>query len=254
MADLEERDYEAEATEQGWNPDFEGDNKVDAQTFVEKGEKIAGIATSKNRKLESRIQVLESSNQAMLAANKDFGAYKDGQLAKEKQKSADLLAELEARRATAVNDADGAEFTRVDREIQQVRDDLSVPEPNSEPNREPDVIGQAWLLNNDWYNTNPKLHTYADAVSDEIVQSGYVGGSPAYYEQLSRRVKDDFPEEFESKRKAPTVETGGILEVKSDSNDQTYDNLPPEDRAHCDRFIAAGHTTKESFLASYEWE
>lgn len=249
----EERNYEVEATEQGWNPDFEGDNKVDAKTFVEKGEKIAGIATSKNRRLESRIQVLESSNQAMLAANKDFGAYKDGQLAKEKRKSADLLAELETRRATAINDADGTEFTRVDREIQQVRDDLSAPAP-TEQNREPDVIGQAWLLNNDWYNTNQKLRTYADAVSDEIVNSGYVGGSPAYYSQLSKRVKDDFPEEFESKRKAPTVETGGILEVKSDSNSKTYDNLPSEDKAHCDRFIAAGHTTKESFCASYDWE
>lgn len=253
--DEENRNYEAEAKEQGWNPDFEGDNKVDAQTFVEKGEKIAGILKSKNTRLENRIQILESSSQAMLAANKDFGAYKDGQLAKEKQKSADLLAELETRRATAITDADGAEFTRIDREIQQVRDNLSVPKPNAEPTNGPDVIGQAWLLNNDWYNTNRKLHTYADAVSDEIVESGYVGGSSAYYSELSRRVKEDFPEEFESKpQRQPSVETGGTLEVKSDSNSQNYDNLPPEAKAACDRYVASGHSTKESYCASYDWD
>ena len=80
--DEENRNYEAEAKAQGWNPDYEGENKVDAKLFVEKGEKIAGILKSKNTRLEDRIQILESSNQAMLAANKDFGAYKDGQLAK----------------------------------------------------------------------------------------------------------------------------------------------------------------------------
>lgn len=248
----EERNYEAEATEQGWNPDFEGDNKVDAKTFVEKGEKIAGIATSKNKRLEGRIQVLESSNQAMLAANKDFGAYKDGQLAKEKDKNANLLAELEAQRTTAINDADGASFTRIDREIQEVRKDLDAPE-QTEPTREVDVIGQAWLLNNSWYNTDSKLHIYADAISDELVAEGYVGGSPAYYEKLSERVKDDHPEKFESKRKAPAVEAGGILGTKPDSNDHTYDNLPADAKAACDRFIATGHTTKESYCESYEW-
>ncbi len=248
----EDRNYEAEATEQGWNPDFEGDNKVDAKTFVEKGEKIAGIATSNLRRLEEKFQVLESSNQAMLAANKDFGAYKDGQLAKEKEKNANLLVELEAQRATAITDSDGITFARVDREIQEVRKDLDAP-VQTEPTTEPDLIGQAWLVSNGWYNTNRKLHIYADAISDEIVAEGYAGGSPAYYSELSKRVKDDHPEEFETKRKASTVETGGILENKSDSNDHTYDNLPADAKAACDRFIATGHTTKESYCESYEW-
>ena len=251
MAD-EARDYEAEAKEQGYNPNYDGDNKVDAKTFVERGEKFVGIANSKLRRLEEKFQVLEASNQAMLAANKDFGAYKEGQLAKEKQKSANLLAELETRRATAINEADGVEFTKVDREIQQVRDDIKEPAPQLR--NETDVLGQAWLLNNDWYNTNRKMRLYTDAISEEVVASGFVGGSAAYYAELTRLAKADFPEEFESKQTKPAgVEQGGTLEVKSDSEDHTYENLPAEDRAACDRFIAAGHTTKESYCASYDW-
>ncbi len=60
------RDYVAEATEQGWNPDFEGDKKVDAKTFVEKGERIAGIAQSQRERdkvyFEGKIAKLESSH------------------------------------------------------------------------------------------------------------------------------------------------------------------------------------------------
>ena len=251
MAD-EERDYKAEALNQGWNPDYEGDNKVDAQTFVEKGEKIAAIATSKNRRLEDRIQILESSNQAMLAANKDFGVYKDGQLAKEKEKNADLLAELEVRKAAAITESDGVEVVKLDREIHQVRNDLREPEP--QPNNGPDVLGQAWLLNNDWYKTNQKLRRYTDILSDEVVADGYVGGSSAYYTELTRRVKADHPEEFESKKQTnATVEAGGTLEVKPDSKDHTYENLDADGKAACDRFVASGHSTKESYCASYDW-
>ncbi|RLC55297.1 MAG: hypothetical protein DRI30_07825, partial [Chloroflexi bacterium] len=64
----EERDYEAEAVEQGWNADFDGPNKTDAKTFVERGEQIAGILKSKNKKLEDRLHKLE-------AANVQFGEY-----------------------------------------------------------------------------------------------------------------------------------------------------------------------------------
>ena len=252
--DEENRDYEAEAKEQGWNPDFEGDKKVDAKTFVEKGEKIAGILKSKNTRLEDRIQILESSNQAMLAANKDFGAYKDGQLAKEKEKNADLLAELEVRKATAITESDGPEVVRLDREIDGVRNDLREPAP--QPNNGPDVIGSAWLMNNDWYNTDRTLRVYADDISEEIVQSGFVGGSPAYYTELTRIVKEDFPEEFDSKRKASTVEAGGILDNKSkpDSKAHVYENLDAEGKAACDRYIKSGHSTKESYCASYDWD
>ena len=154
----EDRDYEAEAKEQGWKPqeEFTGpeDKWTDAQTFVEKGEKIAGIAMAqrdgfkeKNARLEARVQRLEIDN-------KQFGEYQKNLLTKEKSRNADLLAELEGRRATAITDGDGAEFTRLDREIQQTRDDIRQPVTNGQ---DIDPLGQAWLLNNDWYNTNQSI-------------------------------------------------------------------------------------------------
>ena len=58
--DVVERDYEAEAVKEGWNADYDGPNAKSAQEFVESGEKIAGIAVSKARKLEKTVEGLNA--------------------------------------------------------------------------------------------------------------------------------------------------------------------------------------------------
>ena len=243
----EERDYVAEATEQGWNPDYEGDNKVDAKVFVEKGERIAGIMKSRLDRQDSQIRQLQQSN-------KDFGEYQGALLAKEKSRNAELLAKLETQRATAVTDADGAEFTRVDREIQRVREDLNAPEPRNNGGNQLDPLQQAFLLNNEWYNTNEKLATYADGVAEQVINSGYTG--PAYYSELTRRVKDAFPEEFQNKRQtqANTVESGGELETKGSEIERSYANLPADAKKACDGFVKDGFTTQDEYVANYEFD
>lgn len=246
---MAERDYEAEAKAQGWNPDPDSlpDGKwVDAETFVEKGDKIAGILKSRLDRQERQIGQLTDDNKA-------FGEYQKTLLDKAKAESASRLAELEALRAMAITDADGAEYTRVDREIQKVRKDLDAPEPQGNGKQELDVLAQAWVLNNDWYNSNPKLHTYADGLADVVLAEGYNG--PAFYSELTRRVQEAFPEEFQNKRQTQsnTVEKGGELETVA-SDARTYENLPPEAKTACDRFVKGGFTTKEDYIATYEWE
>ena len=102
---MEERDYEAEATEQGWNPDFDGPNKTDAKTFVEKGEKIAGIANKRVKTLEDRIHRLEDSN-------KQFGEYHKQTLEQQRKESEKQIHTLQAEVAQAVTDGDGQAYTR----------------------------------------------------------------------------------------------------------------------------------------------
>jgi len=249
MADTE-RDYESEAKEQGWSSDKEGlpEGKwVDAQTFVEKGERIAGIMKSRLDRQDSQIRKLQDDN-------KSFGEYQNALLAKEKSRNAELLAKLETQRSTAINDADGAEFTRVDREIERVRKDLSAPDPRSNGENQLDPLQQAFLLNNEWYQNNEKLATYADGVAEQVINSGYTG--PAYYTELTRRVKDAFPEEFQNKRQtqANTVESGGELETKDSTAAHTWENLPADAKKACDDFVSSNITTREEYLETYEWD
>ena len=247
----EERDYVAEATRQGWREDYDGDNKTDAQTFVEKGERIAGIAQSnaarEKTQFENRIAKLE-------AANKEFGEYKDGQLERSESRNKELLSELSRKRAQAVTDNDGEEFYKADREMEQVRESMDAPPPQPNGGNQPNPLFDAWLINNDWYNADPMLKAIADGVEGQIAGEGYSG--PAYYSEVTRRVKEMSPDSFGNKRQSgsTSVEAGGELDVKPDSSAHSYDNLPPEAKAACDKFVAAGISTKESYVSTFEWD
>ena len=121
MADeeeVQERDYVAEAEEQGWKED----GPLDAQAFVEKGEKIAGILKSKNDRLENRIESLEQSN-------RQFGEYHKQTLEKQKQKNSERISELEGDLAQAITDSDGSAAVKTQREIDSLREeDVSPPD------------------------------------------------------------------------------------------------------------------------------
>ena len=252
----EDRNYEQEAQEQGWKPEADWNNPdkqwIDAQTFVEKGERIAGIARSKAERdkvqFENRIAKLE-------ATNKEFGEYKDAQLARSEARNKDLLSELSRKRSQAVTDNDGEAFYKADREYEEVRDNMNAPPPpQSNGGDQPNPLFDAWLINNDWYNDDPKLRAIADGIEGQIAQRGYTG--QAYYDEVTRKVKEMSPDSFGNKKRSGTtgVEPGGELETKPASNAHTYENLPSEAKAACDRFVAGGATTKESYCSTYEWD
>ncbi|KKK62821.1 hypothetical protein LCGC14_3000520, partial [marine sediment metagenome] len=189
----EDRNYEQEAQEQGWKPESDWNNPdkqwIDAQTFVEKGERIAGIARSKAERdkvqFENRIAKLE-------AANKEFGEYKDGQLARSEARNKDLLNELSRRRSQAVTDNDGEAFYKADREFQEVQDSMNAPPPSSNGGNQPNPLFDAWVINNDWYNADPALRAIADGIEGQIANEGYQG--QAYYSEVTRRVKELSPD------------------------------------------------------------
>ena len=113
----EERDYEALASEQGWTPKegWKGDPDkwVDAETFYDRGEQIAGILKSKNAKLEDRLNRVEQSS-------KQLGDHFKKTIEAQRKKSAETIQELEAKVAQAVNDSDGDSYQRLNREIGMV--------------------------------------------------------------------------------------------------------------------------------------
>jgi len=238
-----DRNYEEEASRQGWKPEGE----LDAQAFVEKGEKIAGILKNKNERLENRIQSLESSN-------KEFGEYQKKQQDKLKNENARLLSELEAQRATAITDGDGQAFTRLDREIDHVKQGLqeSLP-PNG--NAQFDQMANAWAQSNPWYATDNILRAYADGISTQIDQEGWTGQSR--FDEITRRTEEQFPQKFgnpNQNRQTSVEESGKQIETVESKNAKTYGNLPKDAKASCDRFVADGFMSKEDFVSAYEWE
>jgi len=242
-----ERDYEAEASEQGWTPkeDWKGDPEkwTDSKTFVERGEKIAGILKSRLDKQDAKIQSLQD-------ANKKFGEYHKQTLEAQREKTAKTIAELEVQVAQAVTDGDGQAYTRHNRELNDLKTALPEPDNSVEAWNEQ---SQQWVGDNPWYNTNRKLGRFADGIAEEVIAEGYRG--TAYFSELTKRVKDEFPEEFENPNKStPNVVEEGGQRSTTNSKAHTYENLSREEKRVCDGFVAEGFMTREDYVANYEWE
>ena len=201
------------------------------------------MATARAKKLESRIEHLED-------ANRQFGEYHKKTLEQQKQKTAERIAELETKVAQAITDGDGQEYTRASREIESLKNDA--PEPTDDAQAWAQMT-QSWMSDNDWYNKNRKLRIYADGVSDEVRADGFTG--KAYFQELTRRVKEDNPEEFKNPAKAAVsaVEGGGQLST-GNSKEHTYDDLPADAKAACDKFVKDGFMKQEDYVSTYEFD
>lgn len=244
----EERDFEQEARQQGWvdKEEYKGDPEkwTDAQTFVEKGEKIAGIATKRAKEFEGLLAEAKETN-------KKLNDHYRKTLEKERRDHAQKVAEMEAKLAKAVTDGDGETFTRTNRELSQLRE--AAPEdPGAADKDAYNRLAQNWAAQNDWYGTNRKLTAFADGIAEQVVNEGYSG--KAYFQELTRLVKEEFPEEFQNPKrsKANGVETGG--ERGGGSNKKSYENLPADAKRACDDFVKQGFMTREDYVAQYDWE
>jgi len=241
---MDERNYEAEAKEQGWNPDYDGENKTDAKTFVERGEKIAGILKSRLDKQEAQIAQLQESNQK-------FGEYHKQTLDAQRKQAEAEIKELKGQIAQAVTDGDGQAYTMLNDRMESIN--VSQNQTPTDDMAAWQQLSQGWINENEWYAKNPKLAAYADGISDRIRGEGFNGS--AYFSELTRRVKEDFPEEFTNPNKAKeNIVEDGVQLSTGNSKEHTYENLPKDAKAACDGFVKDGFMTKEEYVNQFEFE
>ena len=69
----------------------------------------------------------------------------------------------------------------------------------------PDERTRQWVSENQWFDTDPVMRGAAFGIHDELVRSGYVAGSDAYFEQIDARIRENFPQKFQVKRPAANV-------------------------------------------------
>jgi hypothetical protein len=78
-------------------------------------------------------------------------------------------------------------------------------ETRQQPQVVPDERTRQWVTENRWFDEDPVMRGAAFGIHDQLVQSGYVAGSDAYFEQLDARIRDSFPTKFRSSRPAANV-------------------------------------------------
>ena len=170
-----------------------------AQSIVEENKKLKGSLG------QNQAAVLDSYKR--LAAN-------DLEKAKAKHKEAyesgdsDAMAEAQANLTTAVMRAERVNSIKTP----SLQEEKTNVQTRSEPKNEfaaapePDYKAQDWQQKNQWFGKDEEMTSFALGLHTKLINSGIDPKSDEYYERLNGRLRQVFPESFESDKTvdAPT--------------------------------------------------
>lgn len=269
-------DIEARARAQGWRPkeEFKGDASKwkDAETFVQVADQFMPVAIQQNRTLSDKLhqttEQLQGVTKQLDEMRQTFNDYREFASRGEKRAYDKALKDLMAQRDVAVQHADVETFKAVDAEIAQLQESgkpVEVKPATEKPAAAaavPVVVPEitAWIDENPWFNRDTELTEYAKA------QDQYIGKTKpglSWKQRLAmvkERTMKEFPDKFDNPRQegANSVASPSGGAPRRQTNKKSYENLPPEAKAACDKFVRDGAKwakpfTREEYVANYEW-
>jgi hypothetical protein len=242
------RDYEAEASKEGWNPDYKGSNAKTAQEFVEQGEKIAGIAVAKARNVEAKLETLQGEMNDLKETRQEFVEFNQRALQKERQEKAELIEQLEKQQVEAINEGDGETYLQTKRKIAEVS---AAPEP--QPGQEP--WAREWASENPWYAQDVVKRGVANAIAEQLRKDGYNDTGKNFMDEVAKKTIEAIPDKFENPNRKTGITNGDGKETDetAPAGERTFEALPADAKAACERFVAEGLMTKKEYTETYDW-
>lgn len=243
---------EVRASEQGWMPQdkWQGDPDkwVSAETFLERGEKHNGILRERNEKLNADIIALKEE---LRSSVRQFGT---ATRKAEERAFQRAMKELHAEQVKAVEQGDTQTWSELEKEKTSLQSEFveAQKEPEQSPDQDPAFI--SWHTHNQWYNDDLDLTVYANQVAPILAPKYGNKATPEFYEAVAKAVKKKYPEKFRnSNRDKPSPVQNSAQDVsKGKANKgKKYNDLPPEAKAACDKFVNQQMMTQEEYLAEY---
>lgn len=245
----------------GWRPQEEYSGRrewVPADKFIEVAENELPVLRQNFRKLDETyvrdVGELKTKLTEMQEVMKDFREFssRGEQRAYEKAKR-----ELEEKRDVAVAHADTETFKATQKEIDELDKTVKPKTETAEKPKvdTPDPAIVSWVGENPWFTTDPELMAFAKS-QDTFLQTTKPGLSIA--ERLAMvkdRTKKEFPDKFGNPKReqaSSVSEPGSQPAIRRKG--KTYDDLPPEAKAACDKYVRTiPNYKREDYVKDYDW-
>jgi hypothetical protein len=238
LENMKDDELLTEAMKQGYNPEFNGENKKTPKEFLE-------VAYNHNKMLKERNDALSTQVDQLNDKLNRVVQYQSEM----KQKAVDAaIRSLKSERTEAIKDGDHEKVEQLDQEIS--KQEVAKPKNN--------IILDQWLSRNPWYEADEDLAVEADIIAQQLQGTGRFQANEADYEKLLKqvesRVKKQFPDKFKNPKKdnPPEVETGRNSSQREST--KTFAELPADAKRACEQFVKDGVMTKEQYLEIYEWD
>ena len=258
-----------EAESQGWVPKerFRGNESdwVDADTFVKRGREILPILRKNNENLIKDLQSTKEQLKEFREAAEEFKKFQKDSYERKAQDYEKRIQEIRESRAQAISDGDGQKVNALDDALDAAKDELkeakqAVKDVDKAPIETPASTEiepglQVWLDRNTWFGQDKRMTGIVNGIGESLRLEFPLLKGQAFLDKLDEVLAEEFPGKFgEKKSPSSRVESGsGRASRGSSSNAQTYDNLPSEAKAACDRFVKQKLMTREQYVADFDW-
>tara|TARA_R100001591_G_scaffold13808_2_gene20050 strand:+ start:1042 stop:1974 length:933 start_codon:yes stop_codon:yes gene_type:complete len=128
-----------------------------------------------------------------LARQNLIAAREAGDYSKEEEaRQALTKLDLEAERIRVTKSKKEQEYEQFSKEYENVQQQVQ-----NEPRPQPSQKALAWAEKNTWFRSDAEMTDYAQRIHRGLVAEGFDTESDDYYDELTNRVKNKFPESFE---------------------------------------------------------
>ena len=265
----QEAQYESEARAQGWvaKEEFRGSENdwVDAETFVRRGKEIMPILRKNNEKLLKELSEAKKAAEEARQAAREFREFQKEQFERKTKDLEVQLEQLKIAKRDAINEGSGDRVLAIDDAMDelkeqriQAKEDLKAAELKAKevPQVTADPILNEWMDKNEWFGKDAKLTGIANGLGVELRKEnpGLVG--KAFLEKLDAELAEMIPSKFGKKTTFNPMEgtPNGTARPAASSGKKSYNNLPSDAKAACDKFVKQGLMTKEQYVAEYSWD
>jgi hypothetical protein len=253
------------AREQGWVPrqEWHGDPRewTDAKSFADRSRGINALLRKANAEQRKRYEA------ELKHLREDVDNFKKGALENLQRQLDAREVELQAMRAQAVSEGNGAEFSRIERDLKKIADDRKELESKrtAEPDKAPPDpeqlrIAKEWVDARPWLQTDKKRARLVQLVGGEIQaeRPELVGDAQSFLTEVDRRLKTDYPELFGngSAMKNPRVDSSAPARSVSKPRTKAkgYDDLPQEAKETCDRMVRQKLIkSRDDYVKYFDW-
>lgn len=254
---IEPTAVENEAREFGWVPqeEFKGDPEQwrSAEEFLKRGKEINGFLRKDFEKIKQTLSKRDQEIAEMREAMQEFKEYHAKTAEREYAKA---FAELKRQKKEAIEIGDGDLVIEIEDKIDQLKEEKA----KAPVKQEPVVIDtnmqrafDTWRTANSWYDSDEDLRELTDGIGETVARKFPDLKGEAFLNEVTRQVKKLVPERFENPaRSNPTVtsssQDGRVVKGKGK---KSYNDLPADAKAACDKFVRQQLLTREQFVSDY---
>jgi len=253
----------------GWVPreEFRGsdDEWVDAEVFVKRGKEINPILRKNNETLMKKLDEKSKEIDSIKASVEEFKKFQKESYERKQVELEVQIAELKTRKKEAIAEGNGDLVVDIDDQIDEIKEaqreakEEAKKKPEAEQPKAADIPDdpslQAWLGKNTWFGQDTEMTDVANGLGASVRRQFPHLSGQAFLDKLDEKIVEYFPHKvLGNKARGSAVDSSGDVRGGNSNGKKSYDNLPADAKAACDRFIKNGWIkSKQEYVDSYDW-